>query len=108
MARFARNASLARIVSAFPIPRIEAPEGNIAFRGTTNFVRERPQSEVHLANVFACDEECGEVSVTNFKPDFHAQYDWTTGVPDDGNEWRKFRAVPRSYPLRFPCFFYSV
>ena len=22
------------------------------------------------------------------------------GVPDNGNEWRKFRAVPRSYPLR--------
>ena len=22
------------------------------------------------------------------------------GVPDDGNDWRKFRAVPRSYPLR--------
>ena len=26
-------------------------------------------------------------------------YDWTTGVPDNGNEWRKFRAVPRLYPL---------
>ena len=22
------------------------------------------------------------------------------GVPDNGNDWRKFRAVPRSYPLR--------
>ena len=31
---------------------------------------------------------------------FHAQYDWTTGVPDNGNEWRKLRAVPRLYPLR--------
>ena len=31
---------------------------------------------------------------------FHAQYDWTTGVPDNGNEWRKFRAATRSYPLR--------
>ena len=31
---------------------------------------------------------------------FHAQYDWTTGVPDNGNEWRKLRAAPRSYPLR--------
>ena len=30
----------------------------------------------------------------------HAQYDWTTGVPDNGNEWRKFCAVPRLYPLR--------
>ena len=28
------------------------------------------------------------------------QYDWTTGVPDNGNEWRKFRTVPRLYPLR--------
>ena len=31
---------------------------------------------------------------------FHAQYDWTTGVLDNGNERRKFRAVPRLYPLR--------
>ena len=31
---------------------------------------------------------------------FHAQYDRTTGVPDNGNEWRKFRAVPHLYPLR--------
>ena len=30
----------------------------------------------------------------------HAQYDWTTGVPDNGNEWRMFRAVLRSHPLR--------
>ena len=30
----------------------------------------------------------------------HAHKDWTTGVPDNGNEWRKFCAVPRSYPLR--------
>ena len=29
-----------------------------------------------------------------------AQYDWTTGAPDNGKEWRKFRAVPRLYPLR--------
>ena len=27
-------------------------------------------------------------------------YDWTTGSRDNGNEWRKFRVVPRSYPLR--------
>ena len=30
----------------------------------------------------------------------HAQYDWTTGVLDNGNEWRKFCVVPRSHPLR--------
>ena len=30
---------------------------------------------------------------------FHAQYDWTTGVPDNGNYWRKFR-VPPLHPLR--------
>ena len=34
------------------------------------------------------------------KEKIHAQYDWTTGVLDNGNEWRKFRAVPRLYPLR--------
>ena len=37
----------------------------------------------------------------------HAQCDWTTGVLDNGNEWRKFRAVPRSYPLR-PLVLYFV
>ena len=37
---------------------------------------------------------------------FRAQYDWTTGVPDDGNDWRKFRVVPRSYPLRPLIFYY--
>ena len=31
---------------------------------------------------------------------FHAQHDWKTGAPDNGNEWRKFRAVPRLHPLR--------
>ena len=36
----------------------------------------------------------------------HAQYDWTTGAPDNGNEWRKFRAVPCLYPLRsLPLYF---
>ena len=41
--------------------------------------------------------------ISNLKTEnsiIHAQYDWTTGVPDNGNEWRKFRAVPRLYPLR--------
>ena len=28
------------------------------------------------------------------------RYDWTTGAPDNGNDWRKFCVVPRSYPLR--------
>ena len=28
------------------------------------------------------------------------RYDWTTGVPDNGNDWRKFCALPPSYPLR--------
>ena len=31
---------------------------------------------------------------------FGDRYDWTTGVPDSGNEWKKFRVVPRLYPLR--------
>ena len=28
------------------------------------------------------------------------RYDWTTGVPENGNDWRKFRAVPRLYRFR--------
>ena len=27
------------------------------------------------------------------------QNDWTTGVPDNGNEWRKFRVIPRLHPF---------
>ena len=35
----------------------------------------------------------------------HAQYDWTTGVPDNGNEWRKeVLRRPSLVPLTFPCF----
>ena len=28
------------------------------------------------------------------------RYDWTTGGPYNGNEWKKYRVVPRAYPLR--------
>ena len=27
------------------------------------------------------------------------RYDWTTGVPDIGNDWRKVRVIPRPHPL---------
>ena len=33
----------------------------------------------------------------------HAQYNRTIGASDNGNEWKKFRAVSRS-SLAFPCF----
>ena len=33
---------------------------------------------------------------------FHEQHAWTTGVPDNGHEWRKFRVIPRSHHL-CPC-----
>ena len=36
----------------------------------------------------------------NVQEKIHAQYDWTTRVPDNGNAWRKLRAVPRLFPLR--------
>ena len=39
---------------------------------------------------------------------FHAQYDWTTGVLDNGNEWRKFRVVPRLYPSCVPLFVHCL
>ena len=32
----------------------------------------------------------------------HARYDWTTGVPDNGNVWGKYRVVPRAYPSHPP------
>ena len=32
------------------------------------------------------------------------QYDWTIGGLYDGNEWRKYRVIPRAHPLR-PCVF---
>ena len=31
---------------------------------------------------------------------FGGWYDWTTGVPHDGNEWKKYRVVPRAHPSR--------
>ena len=37
----------------------------------------------------------------------HAQYDWTTGMPDNGNEWRKFRVVPRLCPFASPLVLYT-
>ena len=40
------------------------------------------------------------ITCNNFVSHVGDRYDWTTGVPDNGNDWRKFRAVPRSYPLR--------
>ena len=34
-------------------------------------------------------------------------HDWTTGVLENGNDWRKFRVVPRSHPLH-PLVLYFV
>ena len=31
-------------------------------------------------------------------------YDWTTGAPHDGNEWKKYRVVPRAQPSAEPFF----
>ena len=40
---------------------------------------------------------------------FLAHYDWTSGVPDNGKEWRKFRAAPRLHPLRsLVCALFSI
>ena len=35
---------------------------------------------------------------------FRERYDWTTRVPDNGNDRRKFRVVPSLAPLASPCF----
>ena len=34
---------------------------------------------------------------------FGDRYDWTTGGPYDGNEWKKYRVVPHAHP-RVPFF----
>ena len=31
---------------------------------------------------------------------FGSRYDWTTVGPYDGNEWKKYRVVPRAHPSR--------
>ena len=33
-------------------------------------------------------------------------YDWTTGGPQEGNEWRKYHVVPRAHPSRPPVYAY--
>ena len=33
-------------------------------------------------------------------PFVQIRYDWTTGAPHDGNEWKKYRVVPHAHPLR--------
>ena len=40
------------------------------------------------------------VGTTPNLTEIHARDDWTTRVPDNGNEWRKLRTVPRLYPWR--------
>ena len=46
-------------------------------------------------------ESAGEVPGTDLRcPNFDDQYDWTTGAPDNGKEWRKCGIVPRAHPLR--------
>ena len=44
------------------------------------------------------------------QPKFGDRCDWTTGAPNDGNEWKKYRVVPRAHPSRAPflCFFKKI
>ena len=35
------------------------------------------------------------------------RYDWTTGAPHDGNEWKKYRVVPHVHP-RVPFFMFIL
>ena len=37
---------------------------------------------------------------------FGDRYDWTTGAPHDGNEWKKYRVVPRAHPSRTLLYVY--
>ena len=52
----------------------------------------------------------GQRRICQNRPFFHARYDWTTGVPDNGNVWGKCRVVPRAYPSHPPicAYFHKV
>ena len=57
--------------------------------------RARTHTHVQLADELKLGEAFLLTVGASLLPATHAQYDWTTGVLDNGNEWRKFRAVPR-------------
>ena len=62
--------------------------------------RQRGHCSTRLSPEIHMDQWSGSVFVGDW-------YDWTTGGPNDGNEWRKYRVVPRVYPLHplgFACF----
>ena len=83
----------------------------LALRECTVSLLERQFTTLHLFHTCKVVNASSAYSIPKKarNPDLskiiHAQYDWTTGVPDNGNEWRKFRAVPCSYPLRSLVFY---
>ena len=84
--------------------------------GKARRIRGRGPGGLCLIRPSQFQENCPQISQREFSPQMFfgrvsrrllpsvtivgARYDWTTGVPDNGNDWRKFRAVPRLHPLR--------
>ena len=76
-----------------------APKSPWTRVGTPPFFSRHGFSHEECSEEFSRNGSC-EPWESDVPPKFGDRYDWTTGVPDNGNDWRKFRAVPRSYPLR--------
>ena len=55
---------------------------------------------LHLKNARIVRKSCCDTCIGD-------RHDWTTAVPDNRNDWRKFRVVPCSHPLR-PLVLYFV
>ena len=72
------------------------PRKNSKTESSLNFLQSGPRKFTKSDFSWKCPDPASS-ALTLF---INAQYDWTTGVLDNGNEWRKFRAVPRLYPLR--------
>ena len=50
--------------------------------------------------------EAPEPQTIQRKTKVRGRYDWTTGAPHDGNEWKKYRVVPRAHPSRTLLYVY--
>ena len=84
---------------AFPVSRAHFPyfsKGSLLkLQGGESWGTPKPSPKWAFAFVFSAAH-----NFMKYTSHFPCPYDWTTGLPDNGNEWKKFRAVPCLRPLR--------
>ena len=99
--RFPPPSGVSALFFLYKNPRQSRPEALL--EGSKNF-RESTFSGTFSSPHTFCTPH---ITAQFFFWNVHAQDDWKTRVPDNGNEWRKFRVVPRSHSLRplVFCFF---